>query len=108
MPNQYLSIPAVCITQGGMCSTWSLVRTETHLGTKGKRRVGTDSCVKGQSKFPLWEHGEMRQVALQGEDHSLMVSAPPPPSRPYWVTRRKILRCSASKCVNSDGLMPKL
>lgn len=34
---------------------WSLVRTETHLGTKGKRRVGTDSCVKRQSKFPFWD-----------------------------------------------------
>lgn len=40
VPRPHLSIPVVCKTQGSLCSTWSLVGTETHSGTKGKGEWG--------------------------------------------------------------------
>lgn len=101
MPSLHLSIPVVCKTQGSLCSTWSLVGTETHSGAR-ERGVEAHSCVKGQHKLSLLGHGKMRKGAPQGEDHSLK------PGGPCGVTGSKILKGSASECVNSHGLMPKL
>lgn len=101
MPSLHLSIPVVCKTQGSLCSTWSLVGTETHLGAKRKGSGGTQLCEGATQTLPLG-HGKMRKGAPQREDHSLK------PGGPYGVTGSKILKDSASECVNSHGLMTKL
>lgn len=49
VPSPQLPTPTVYKTPGGLHSTWSSVG-QRH---KGKRGVGADSCVRGNTNFPL-------------------------------------------------------